>query len=108
MTIAQAEAPRLKTYQYIWQLIRFRPWLCLLDLLCALAYRFADQIAPGRVRPTGSRDLGGSGPSDQRRLPLFVLAHSLTASSLCSVVADWAGSGRPLSLDHPAWSKRNA
>jgi ATP-binding cassette subfamily B protein len=27
MTQPQAQTPRLKTYQYIWQLIRFRPWL---------------------------------------------------------------------------------
>ena len=45
MSQGQAETPRLKTWQYIWQLIRFRPWLYLaLGILEILFFGVFPQI----------------------------------------------------------------
>ena len=41
--------PSLPPWRAILTVIRFRPWLCLLDLFAALVFRFAWQIAPGLI-----------------------------------------------------------
>ncbi|MGC9335785.1 MAG: hypothetical protein ACP5JJ_16685, partial [Anaerolineae bacterium] len=45
MSRAEADVPRLKAWQYIWQLIRFRPWLYLaLGVLEVLFFGVFPQI----------------------------------------------------------------
>jgi ATP-binding cassette subfamily B protein len=84
MTQSQAQAPRLKTYQYIWQLIRFRPWLYLvLGIFETLFFGVFPQVV-GWITYTFFNTLTGD---VQVGLSVPALIALLVATAIARVVA---------------------
>lgn len=48
-TPTQARREGLPAWRIIWSMVRFRPWLWLLDLGSAVLFRFMWQVAPGLI-----------------------------------------------------------
>jgi ATP-binding cassette, subfamily B, bacterial len=44
-----SKVPALPAWRVIWEMLRFRPWLWFIDLLCVTLIRFAWQIAPALI-----------------------------------------------------------
>jgi ATP-binding cassette subfamily B protein len=84
MTQSQAQAPGLKTYQYIWQLIRFRPWLYLvLGIFETLFFGVFPQVV-GWITYTFFNTLTGDA---QAGLGVPALIALLVATAIARVVA---------------------
>jgi ATP-binding cassette subfamily B protein len=84
MTQSQAQAPRLKTYQYIWQLIRFRPWLYVaLGILETLFFGVFPQVV-GWITYTFFNTLTGDA---QVGLTVPALIALLVATAIARVAA---------------------
>src|SRR6478672_4344608 len=51
MTVDSAEkkSPALPTWRVILEMLRFRPWLWFIDLLCVTLIRFCWQVAPALI-----------------------------------------------------------
>ena len=43
------KVPALPAWRVIWEMMRFRPWLCFIDFLCVALIRFCWQIAPALI-----------------------------------------------------------
>ncbi|HEX6035105.1 MAG TPA: ABC transporter ATP-binding protein [Anaerolineales bacterium] len=43
------KVPALPAWRVIWEMLRFRPWLWFIDLLCVILIRFVWQIAPALI-----------------------------------------------------------
>lgn len=43
------KVPALPAWRVIWEMLRFRPWLWFIDLLCVTFYRFCWQLAPALI-----------------------------------------------------------
>ena len=43
------KVPALRAWRVIWEMLRFRPWLWFVDLLCVALIRFVWQIAPALI-----------------------------------------------------------
>src|SRR5512145_2691616 len=48
-TTFNQKVPSLPAWRVIWEMLRFRPWLWFIDLVCVALYRFAWQIAPALI-----------------------------------------------------------
>lgn len=48
-TISTQKVPALPAWRVIWEMVRFRPWLWFIDLLCVTLIRFVWQIAPALI-----------------------------------------------------------
>jgi len=48
-TISTQKVPALPAWRVIWEMLRFRPWLWFIDLLCVTLIRFVWQIAPALI-----------------------------------------------------------
>jgi ATP-binding cassette subfamily B protein len=84
MTQSRAQAPRLKTYKYIWQLIRFRPWLYLaLGVLETLFFGVFPQVV-GWITYTFFNTLTGDA---QAGLSVPALIALLVATAIARVAA---------------------
>ena len=47
--ISTQKVPALPAWRVIWEMLRFRPWLWFIDLLCVTLIRFVWQIAPALI-----------------------------------------------------------
>jgi len=84
MTQSRAQAPRLKTYRYIWQLIRFRPWLYVaLGILETLFFGVFPQVV-GWITYTFFNTLTGDA---QAGLSVPALIALLVATAIARVAA---------------------
>ena len=45
----EQKVPALPAWRVIWEMMRFRPWLCFIDFLCVALIRFCWQIAPALI-----------------------------------------------------------
>lgn len=87
MTDSPAQVPKLKTYQYIWQLIRFRPWHYLaLGVLETLFFGVFPQIV-GWITYTFFNTLTGQA---QTGLSVWALVALLGATAIARVAAIFA------------------
>ena len=48
-TTFSQKVPALPAWRVIWEMLRFRPWLWFVDLLCVTLIRFVWQIAPALI-----------------------------------------------------------
>ncbi|RPJ24009.1 MAG: ABC transporter ATP-binding protein [Chloroflexi bacterium] len=48
-TISTQKVPALPAWRVIWEMMRFRPWLWFVDLLCVALIRFCWQVAPALI-----------------------------------------------------------
>ena len=48
-TTVTQNVPALPAWRVIWEMLRFRPWLWFVDLLCVALIRFVWQIAPALI-----------------------------------------------------------
>ena len=49
LTQQELNTPSLPAWKVIWEMIRFRPWLDLIDLLAVALFRFSMQVAPALI-----------------------------------------------------------
>ena len=56
--------PALPAWRVIWEMMRFRPWLWFVDLLCVALIRFCWQIAPALIIKAFFDMLTGAAPAD--------------------------------------------
>jgi ATP-binding cassette subfamily B protein len=56
------KVPSLPAWRVIWEMIRFRPWLWFIDLLCVTLIRFCWQIAPALIIKAFFDMLTGAAP----------------------------------------------
>ncbi|MFN8425184.1 MAG: hypothetical protein U0X87_02850 [Anaerolineales bacterium] len=49
LTQQELNTPSLPAWKVIWEMIRFRPWLDLIDLLAVGIFRFSMQVAPALI-----------------------------------------------------------
>ena len=61
-TTYNQKVPALPAWQVIWEMIRFRPWLWFIDLLCVTLIRFCWQIAPALIIKAFFDMLTGAAP----------------------------------------------
>jgi ATP-binding cassette, subfamily B, bacterial len=61
-TIATQKVPALPAWRVIWEMLRFRPWLWFIDLLCVTLIRFVWQIAPALIIKAFFDMLTGAAP----------------------------------------------
>ena len=61
-TIINLKVPSLPAWRVIWEMIRFRPWLWFIDLLCVTLIRFCWQIAPALIIKAFFDMLTGAAP----------------------------------------------
>lgn len=60
--ILTQKVPSLPAWRVIWEMIRFRPWLWFIDLLCVTLIRFCWQIAPALIIKAFFDMLTGAAP----------------------------------------------
>jgi ATP-binding cassette subfamily B protein len=56
------KVPALPAWRVIWEMIRFRPWLWFVDLLCVALFRFCWQVAPALIIKAFFDMLAGAAP----------------------------------------------
>jgi ATP-binding cassette, subfamily B, bacterial len=56
------KVPALPAWRVIWEMLRFRPWLWFIDLLCVALIRFVWQIAPALIMKAFFDMLTGAAP----------------------------------------------
>ena len=61
-TTIDLKVPSLPAWRVIWEMIRFRPWLWFIDLLCVTLIRFCWQIAPALIIKAFFDMLTGAAP----------------------------------------------
>ena len=61
-TTINLKVPALPAWRVIWEMIRFRPWLWFIDLLCVTLIRFCWQIAPALIIKAFFDMLTGAAP----------------------------------------------
>ena len=61
-TTYNLKVPALPAWRVIWEMIRFRPWLWFIDLLCVTLIRFCWQIAPALIIKAFFDMLTGAAP----------------------------------------------
>ena len=61
-TTINRKVPSLPAWRVIWEMMRFRPWLWFIDLLCVTLIRFCWQIAPALIIKAFFDMLTGAAP----------------------------------------------
>jgi ATP-binding cassette subfamily B protein len=61
-TTVPPNIPALPAWRVIWEMLRFRPWLWFIDLLCVTLIRFVWQIAPALIMKAFFDMLTGAAP----------------------------------------------
>ncbi|UCC64013.1 MAG: ABC transporter ATP-binding protein, partial [Anaerolineae bacterium] len=87
---SQTEAPKLKTWQYLWQLVRFRPWLYLtLGVLETLFFGVFPQMI-GWITHAFFNTLTGDAPARVGVWGLIALLVATAAARVAAIFADVA------------------
>ncbi len=61
-TTLTQKMPSLPAWRVIWEMMRFRPWLCFIDFICVALIRFCWQIAPALIIKAFFDMLTGAAP----------------------------------------------
>jgi ATP-binding cassette subfamily B protein len=104
-TYTQA-VPALPAWRVIWQMMRFRPWLWFVDLLCVALIRFVWQIAPALIMKAFFDMLTGAA---QLTFGIWAIVAFMAAAWLGRVVASYGFyyADVPIFADIPTLLRKN-
>jgi len=78
--------PALPAWRVIWEMLRFRPWLWFIDLLCVALFRFCWQVAPALIIKAFFDTLTGEAPL---RFGLWAIIAFMVAAWLGRLAASY-------------------
>jgi ATP-binding cassette subfamily B protein len=98
--------PALPAWRVIWEMLRFRPWLWFVDLVCVALYRFSWQIAPALIIKAFFDMLTGAA---QLRFGIWAIVAFAVATWIGRVVASYGFyyADVPIFADIPTLLRKN-